>query len=265
MEQWGIWTSASIAVRGVRFETVEYAFDHWSERHAHEIAFVDLLLCGAQEARWNGSEVRRTPGTLSLMPTGEAHATTSVTPTRTFQIAINPDWSGPSDKKKPLGGPCKHLGVGPITWHLTHMWAEFRRRDDLTPAVLEGKLQAFLDALNDEAARPGEVGTNWLRRARDFVREHAKAGFAVADVAEEVGVDPAHLMRTYVARYGVTLGDDARNHRVAHACRMLAAPGTRVGDAALAAGFADQSHLNRIFKRHTGLTPREYRTTCLGG
>ena len=33
-------------------------------------------------------------------------------------------------------------------------------------------------------------------------------------------------------------------------------------DARLAAeaGFADQSHLTRVFKRFTGLTPREYRT-----
>lgn len=264
MEPWGIWTSASVAVGGIRFEVVEYAPGHWSERHAHDIAFVDLLLSGMQEARWNGSEARRTPGTLLLMPVGEAHATDSVLPARTFQISIDPDWSGLFEGKGPMGGPCAHLDVGPIAWHLTRMWAEFRRRDDLTPAVLEGWLRTFLDAMNGEADRPGEGGARWLRRARDYVHDHARTGFAVADVAREVGVDPAHLMRTYAARHGATLGEDARRHRVAHACRMLAGPAASIGEAALAAGFADQSHLSRVFKAHTGLTPREYRTTCLG-
>jgi len=32
-----------------------------------------------------------------------------------------------------------------------------------------------------------------------------------------------------------------------------------IGDIALEAGFFDQSHFTRAFKRHTGLTPREYR------
>lgn len=264
MEPWGIWTSASVAVDGVRFETVEYAPGHWSERHAHDVAFADLLLTGAQEGRWNGSEVRRTPGTLALMPVGEAHATASVLPTRTFQIAIDPDWSGLSGRKGPMGGPCAHLDVGPVAWHLTRMWAEFRRRDDLTPTVLEERLGAFLDTLNEEADRPGEGRARWLRRARDYVRAHALRGFSVADVASEVGVDPAHLMRRYAAHYGVTLGNEARRQRVAHACRMLATPETSLGDVALAAGFADQSHLSRVFKDHTGLTPREYRTTLLG-
>jgi AraC family transcriptional regulator len=89
-------------------------------------------------------------------------------------------------------------------------------------------------------------------------------GFVVADVAQEVGVDPAHLMRSYARRYGTTLGQDARRHRVAHACRLLAQAEPSLGEVALAAGFVDQSHLNRVFRRLTGLTPREYRQTCRG-
>jgi AraC-like DNA-binding protein len=35
-----------------------------------------------------------------------------------------------------------------------------------------------------------------------------------------------------------------------------------LAEAAQAAGFADQSHLNRVFRRITGVTPRMFRTAC---
>lgn len=257
-EAWGISTSASLNVDGVRFETVEYVPGHWSERHAHGIPFIDLLLSGAQEARWNGEDVRRTPGTLSLMPIGEPHATDSVLPARTFQIAIDG-----LEGRKPITGPCAHLEVGPLAWHLTRMWTEFRQPDDLTPAVLLGRLSRFLDEVANFTADKGEARASWLIRAHDYVCDHARDGFGVSEVAAHVGVDPAHLMRTYAARYGVTLGEDARRRRVAYACRLLAQPGSSYGEIALAAGFADQSHLTRMFKTHTGLTPGEYRKMCL--
>jgi hypothetical protein len=163
MEPWGIWTSESVEVNGLWFQTVEYAPEHWAERHAHDMAFVDLLLSGRQEAAWNGVAVQRTPGTVALMPSGEAHATTSPRATRTFQVVIDSSWSGFVSGKEWIGGPCAHLDVGPLAWYLTRMWAEFRRRDDLTLAVLEGQLVSFLDALAGQAAPNGDGSARWLR------------------------------------------------------------------------------------------------------
>lgn len=198
------------------------------------------------------------------MPVGQAHATESVLPTRTFQVAFDPAWGDGAKGKVGLTGRCAHFGVGPLAWHVTRMWAEFRQRDDLSLTALEERFRTFLDVLQDEIPRPVEGGGRWLRRARAYVRDHARHGFAVSDVAAEVGVNPAHLMRCYVARYGMTMGEDARRLRVAHACRLLANAESSLGEVALASGFTDQSHLTRVFKAHTGLTPRAYRQTCQG-
>jgi AraC family transcriptional regulator len=43
--------------------------------------------------------------------------------------------------------------------------------------------------------------------------------------------------------------------------RGLAVSGAPLGDIAVAAGFCDQSHFSRLFKRYTGQTPAEYRLT----
>ena len=57
----------------------------------------------------------------------------------------------------------------------------------------------------------------------------------------------------------VTFAGYVRHIRIEFARRELASPGSRLGDIAAAAGFCDQSHFSRLFKRYTGLTPAEYR------
>jgi AraC-like DNA-binding protein len=43
------------------------------------------------------------------------------------------------------------------------------------------------------------------------------------------------------------------------ACRELAVPERSLSDVAALTGFADRSHLSRVFRRFTGLTPGAFR------
>ena len=47
--------------------------------------------------------------------------------------------------------------------------------------------------------------------------------------------------------------------RIDHAAQMLCA-GATIAETALRAGFADQSHFTRHFKRCTGMTPKQFAT-----
>ena len=58
-----------------------------------------------------------------------------------------------------------------------------------------------------------------------------------------------------------TRGCVVRHVRVEFARRELAVSEAPLGDIAAAAGFCDQSHFSRLFKRYIGLTPAEYRLT----
>jgi len=53
--------------------------------------------------------------------------------------------------------------------------------------------------------------------------------------------------------------DFVRQLRIEYACHELATSELPIVDIALSAGFFDQSHFTRTFKRLTGIVPSQYR------
>jgi AraC family transcriptional regulator len=72
-------------------------------------------------------------------------------------------------------------------------------------------------------------------------------------------VHPTHLARAFRARHGVSVGEYGRRVRVAWASAELAASDRPLAMIAAQAGFADQGHFTRLFRRYVGTTPSRYR------
>jgi AraC-like DNA-binding protein len=96
-----------------------------------------------------------------------------------------------------------------------------------------------------------------VRRARDLLHESYATEIRAADLAEVAGCSRYALHRGFIAAYGVPPSDYQRQLRLRAARRLLAA-GRSPAVAAAEAGFADQSHLTRWFRRYYGLTPGAY-------
>ena len=82
---------------------------------------------------------------------------------------------------------------------------------------------------------------------------------SLEELATLADVHPAHLARTFKRLQGVSVGEYHRNLRVAAACQALRDPTRPIAEVAAEAGFSDQSHFTRMFRRLTGQTPGEFR------
>jgi AraC family transcriptional regulator len=78
-------------------------------------------------------------------------------------------------------------------------------------------------------------------------------------IAAAVGVHPSHLARVFRQQHQCTVGEYVRRLRLEFACHHLTTSDTPLAEIALAAGFADQSHFTKTFRRHIGTPPAQFR------
>jgi AraC family transcriptional regulator len=141
---------------------------------------------------------------------------------------------------------------------------ELRAPDGVTPFAVEGLVLEMLAMAarlrTAETAAGGRRHPRWLAEARSLVHDQYREQLRVADVAKAVGVHPVHLARAFRRQYGIPIGTYARGLRVDWAAGRLRNCDDSIAQIALDAGFFDQSHFTRTFKRQFGATPLAYRS-----
>jgi AraC-like DNA-binding protein len=81
----------------------------------------------------------------------------------------------------------------------------------------------------------------------------------LVELARVAGLSRSHFIRAFRKETGLTPHAYLIDQRFRAASRLLGC-GESPSDVALACGFFDQSHLNRVFKARMGVTPGIYRT-----
>ncbi len=110
----------------------------------------------------------------------------------------------------------------------------------------------------DGAEQSRRTAPAWLMALKD---ELENTGFADVDVsarARSAGAHPAHVSRLFRRCFGISITEHAQAHGVRRAVASLG-DGAALSAAAAGAGFYDQSHMSRVFRRVTGRTPGAYR------
>ena len=108
--------------------------------------------------------------------------------------------------------------------------------------------------LTADAAAPAP-GPAWLRRATELLRARLHDPVSLVNVAAEVGLHPVYCARAFRRALGCSVSDYVRALRLADAGRLILDDRCPLAEVAVRVGFADQSHLTRMFSRKLGCTP----------
>lgn len=131
--------------------------------------------------------------------------------------------------------------------------------DNITAALAEALLANDPGAATSARGRPLKAAYREADLARQFLDAHSARNVTSEALEEVSGLDRFTLTRQFRAIFGTSPYNYLVMRRLDHARRLMAA-GQELTDAALGAGFADQSHFTRQFKRTYGLTPGRWRT-----
>jgi len=132
----------------------------------------------------------------------------------------------------------------------------------LAQESLLGELLARAEAHVDRAAGETALVPLAVRRAKDLIRARYHESLSLDELAEVAGISKFHLVRVFKRETGMPPHAFLNLVRVYRARALLAA-GQPSAAVAVEVGFVDQSHLNRHFMRHLGLTPGRFQRAIL--
>src|SRR5207247_5635158 len=112
--------------------------------------------------------------------------------------------------------------------------------------------------LGDTPTGPSDVGVNALATAlRDLLEDPSVPHPTLAEAGRILHASPGHLVRCFTRAFGIAPHRYVVGRRVDAARRMLL-DGLPLARVAADAGFHDQAHLTKHFRRHVGVTPGRY-------
>jgi len=232
--------------------------------HTHERATVAVILHGSFDGLMRNASHPCPESTLLTEPPGEPHGNL-VERAGAAVLTVQPD-PARLELLEPFAGvlgEVNRMRDLKVAWVARRAASELRTPDSLTPFAVEGlvlELLALAARLRKTDAIGAEHGSpRWLGEARALLHDRCRENLRLADVAGAVGVHPVHMARVFRHRYGTSIGTYARELRLTWAAGRLADSDDAIALIAQEAGFFDQSHFTRTFKRHFGLTPLAYR------
>lgn len=124
----------------------------------------------------------------------------------------------------------------------------------ITDELALGEFLTRLCAAPEQENGPPRQLSRGIKKVRQRLSDDLLEPVTLVDLARLAGMSPEHLSRQFRAETGLSPFQFLTSLRVSAARDRIAA-GASLADAANAAGFADQSHMTRWFKRSYGVTP----------
>jgi len=247
---------------GFSLSETRYRLGSALPKHSHEAHYFCFVLSGSYKESYDQKVRSCEPLMILYHPAGELHAQSfdqtavdlfrvEVTPTR-LRYPTHPDLS--IEGRDFRGGAPVGLA--------SKLYQEFQEPDAVSHLAIEGLGLEFIAALARESkcrSRTSPKPARWLAQAHELVRSRYLEHLTLDDIAGAVGVHPVTLAREFRRQYGCTVGELVRRERIGFACRALLKPAESIAAVAISAGFYDQSHFAKTFKRLTGMTPASYR------
>jgi AraC-like DNA-binding protein len=101
-----------------------------------------------------------------------------------------------------------------------------------------------------------------LRHALEFIEANLSQDVSLADLAEASSASVSSLTRGFKTSLSVSPHRWLLNRRIALAQRLIYESATPLNEVAASCGFADQSHLTRVFMRNVGSSPAAWRRSA---
>jgi AraC-like DNA-binding protein len=236
---------------------VEAVSDRAFPRHTHDCYGIGVLVGGAQRSASGRGPVEAHEGQVITVNPNEVHDGIPIgNAERAWKMIyfapellarILPEVAWGAELHHPVLASCSTAGTL-LSLHAAAMAGEEAQE------TAENLLPGVLAPLLSRKAGPTAAQARGISRAAARIDDAPEAPHPVAQLAAEAGLSHWHFIRAFSAATGLTPQAYRRQRQVQKARKVIES-GVPLAEAAAAAGFADQSHMTRLFTRCYGFTP----------
>jgi len=248
-------------------EAIEADSRHAFGRHTHDQFGIGLITRGAQQSRSGRGMVQAGAGDLITVNPGEVHDGSPIGDggRRWVILYVEPgrvadavaDISAGRHGWREFARPVIRDAALADRFRRLYAAATAARAGAATPARESLLLALLAGTLDLPSAHRCTSAPTAIAQARALIDDDPAAPLSLADLARASGLSRFQVLRGFSRATGLTPHAYQMQRRAALARRLIR-HGAALTDAAAASGFADQSHMARIFVRLYGLTPGAY-------
>ncbi|MFI3174057.1 MAG: PocR ligand-binding domain-containing protein [Bacillota bacterium] len=148
-----------------------------------------------------------------------------------------------------------------IAFNLNHDFLEsilkMKNSEDLA-IKLEYAIEAFSRSISVKAQDSGKQ-QEVIQKAANYISTHYAERLSLEEVANHVGLNASYFSTLFKESTGTSFKEHLNAVRVEESKKLLAHTTQSVIHIASAVGFEDQGYFTKVFKKYTGLTPKQFR------
>ncbi len=238
---------------------------HAFPRHMHDEYGLGLIRRGAQKSRSGRGIVEAGAGDMITCNPGEVHDGHPIGGSRTWTMLyfeprliaeaaadIRPGHGGSYEFELPRLRSRRMMRL------FRTLFAALTKVDGGEHACAEEALLKLISAMRRLPGAAAPAAPDAVFRIKSRIDDAPAAPMTLAELAGEAGLSRFQLLRAFERATGLTPHAYLIQRRLQRA-RGLIARHMPLAEAAAASGFADQSHMTRLFVRTYGLSPGAYR------
>lgn len=227
--------------------------------HAHVHDQLCIVIEGQYEENCNGKAFALRAGSVLWRRAGEIHGNViGAGDVEVILVDIEPDRS----QKLCLnsGNRAAYFLPGSFDEIYRELVFELQRSDQASRIAIEGLVCLLAARTARRCTQSKSARPEWVAKAVELIHAEYSCGISLAHVAAAAGVHPVTVAVAFRRYFGKSVGDYITDLRVAHARQELENTCRPIAEIAQGAGFYDESHMGRVFRRRFGISPGAFRS-----
>lgn len=103
-----------------------------------------------------------------------------------------------------------------------------------------------------------------VQQVKQYIKKHSHEDISLDSLAKKVGLSPIYISKLFKEKQGINYIDFLTECRIEKAKKLMSDTDTSIKEITFEVGYHDPNYFSKVFKKMTGISPKEYRKTLLG-